>query len=99
VSPSNPAYTARELASQIEDSGSSVLFTVPELLPLVLEAAKACHVHPSKIYLLGRAGVERTKTIRDLYDNPSLVPRVVWTKRDLKRDPAYLCYSSGTTGP
>ncbi|KAI1278960.1 hypothetical protein F5Y07DRAFT_397463 [Xylaria sp. FL0933] len=104
VTPANAMYSAGELEHQLKSSGSKALFTCPSLLENALKAARASGIPEDKIFLLdipGQARDQRFKTIDDLITEgrslPSLEP-LRWTKGQGARQPAYLCYSSGTSG-
>lgn len=48
----NPGFTSRELAYQLQNSGSSFLFVAPAQLEIAREAAKTAGLSPDKIYVL-----------------------------------------------
>ncbi|KAI0808848.1 hypothetical protein GGR55DRAFT_187993 [Xylaria sp. FL0064] len=104
VTPANAMYSAGELEHQLKSSGSKALFTCPSLLDSALKAAQASGIPEDKVFLLdipGQARDPQFKTIEDLITEgrslPSLEP-LRWTKGQGARQPAYLCYSSGTSG-
>ena len=89
----NSLYTADELASQLRDSGATVLITVSAFLDRAEAAVKAEGVRVSEIVVLdgapGHAG------LADLLAADAAPPDVVI---DPATDLAVLPYSSGTTG-
>ncbi|KAI1350627.1 hypothetical protein F5Y01DRAFT_147180 [Xylaria sp. FL0043] len=104
VTPANAMYSAGELEHQLKSSGSKALFTCPSLLDNALKAARASGIPEDKIFLLdipGQARDPRFKTINDLITEGRSLPPLEplrWTKGQGARQPAYLCYSSGTSG-
>ncbi|RSH86366.1 uncharacterized protein EHS24_004615 [Apiotrichum porosum] len=103
VSPANVAYSPEELAHQINNSGASVVFIQPALLPL-LDKARAHIKHkidPAHVILLratqdkelAAAGI---KTIYEVYGTPAAEAEHFDGSDSLET--AWLCYSSGTTG-
>lgn len=110
VAPVNVAFIASELAYQLKDSGSRALFTCPSKLDTALEAAKLAGIPESKVFLIPVPGDEappgtetrRVLTLEDLIIKGrqlSPLPRQKWSSGQGRRQAAYLCYSSGTSGP
>ncbi|RAL03398.1 acyl--CoA ligase [Aspergillus ibericus CBS 121593] len=99
VSPSNPAYTADELAFQLKNSGAKILITQLPLLPVATAAAKEAGIPEDHIILVGdqRDPQARTKHFTSVR-NISGATRFRKTKIDPSRDLSFLVYSSGTTG-
>jgi 4-coumarate--CoA ligase len=99
VTLANPSYTASELAYQLNDAGASHLVTSIDLLPNALEAAKEAGIPTSNIYLMSddRPAPHSLKFITSL-NSSKPAPKITFTTDELKSKPAYLCYSSGTTG-
>jgi acyl-CoA synthetase (AMP-forming)/AMP-acid ligase II len=96
VSPANPAYTVRELAHHLRDSGARILVAQKHLLKPALAAAKEAGIEKGNVILISE---EREGGIRHFKD--VLVEGGKEGDResiDAKRDLAYLVYSSGTTG-
>jgi acyl-CoA synthetase (AMP-forming)/AMP-acid ligase II len=87
----NPLYTAGELAHQLEDSGASILLTVPPFLDTAREAAREAGV--DDVAVVGEA--EGATPFSDLLADPADAPEV---EIDPAEDIAVLPYSSGTTG-
>lgn len=110
MSPANAAYTAEEVAYQIKDSGAKCIWTCLPLLQTTLQAAEKVGLPKNKVFLLDMpqeflgsakapAGfgtfedfVEKGKKLRQLEE-------LKWKKGDAKKKVAFLCYSSGTSGP
>ncbi len=88
VTGANPAYTERELTAQLDDSGASILVTVPQLVP----KARATRVR--EIIVLGEAtGATGVTPIAEvLAAGRPAVPL------DPDTAVALMPYSSGTTG-
>ncbi|KAJ1550640.1 hypothetical protein HK405_000131, partial [Cladochytrium tenue] len=108
VSPANPAYTVEELTYQLRDSGATYLFTTAELLDTALAAAQAAGIPAARTYLLETAlsaaqpaARRGLRTLRELGAGAgafSPLPLVAFSREELRERPAFLCYSSGTTG-
>ncbi|KAK0744381.1 hypothetical protein B0T21DRAFT_407489 [Apiosordaria backusii] len=110
ITPANVAFRASELAHQLKDSGARGLFVSPSGLNTALEAAKLAGIPESNIFLIpvpGDVAAPETDP-RRLLDVEDLVaagrqlpplPRTKWSKGQGRRQAAYLCYSSGTSGP
>ncbi|GMK54038.1 hypothetical protein CspeluHIS016_0106240 [Cutaneotrichosporon spelunceum] len=101
VSPANWAYSAKELAHQINDSGASFIFVAPALVP-TFDAARPLlrRAFPdSRVVLLAtpenQPAVKRYDIVSELYGAPGKPERFVGSQA---YDTAWLCYSSGTTG-
>ncbi|KAJ5232556.1 hypothetical protein N7468_005512 [Penicillium chermesinum] len=99
VSPANPAYTAKELAFQLKNSGAKVLATQLAVLPVATEAAKLAGISPDRIILMGdeRDPQARHKHFTSVR-NISGATRFRKAKVTPESDVAFLVYSSGTTG-
>lgn len=96
VSPANPAYTVRELAHHLRDSGARILVTQRNLLNPALAAAKEAGIEKRNVILIGEERGDGIRHFRDvLIEGGKEEDR---EKIDAKRDLAYLVYSSGTTG-
>ncbi|KAG0021034.1 putative fatty-acid--CoA ligase FadD10 [Podila clonocystis] len=99
----NSAYTADELAYQLQDSGASVIVTHPELLPIALEGARKVGLPASKIFLYGDKEVGGHRPYSALMppiDTPEsqLAPIVPLNGQAAVDTTCLICYSSGTTG-
>ncbi|KAJ2064661.1 hypothetical protein GGI17_000803 [Coemansia sp. S146] len=88
----NPAYTPRELSHQLSDSQAHVVITAAALHPLVAEAAES----DITILLADSNPVSEIPDTRSIFD--------LLSNRDFPRPdtvhlaPAFIPYSSGTTG-
>jgi acyl-CoA synthetase (AMP-forming)/AMP-acid ligase II len=109
VSPANAQYNASEIAHQLKDSKSSCLFTCLPLFQTALEAAALAGIPKERIYLIelskvltgGAANPPGFKTVSDLVESGKTAPKIEslkWSKGEGARRPAFLCYSSGTSG-
>ena len=93
----NPQYTSDELAYQLNDSKPKFIVTTPEMLETTLAATKDTSISNNCVFTY----VDRAKNHRfwkDLFLAPALAPRLSWTEEEIKGSPAYILYSSGTTG-
>lgn len=108
-SPANAAYNADELAYQLENSGSTAIFTVLPLLEIAVAAAKIVGIPKERVYLCempdAATGGAKTpsghKTVSQLTKEGASLPAIEapqWTKGQGARQTAFLCYSSGTSG-
>jgi acyl-CoA synthetase (AMP-forming)/AMP-acid ligase II len=103
-SPANAAYSVAELTHQLKTSSVKVLFTCVPLLQTALKAADAANVPRENIFILPMAfggssgsGI----TIDDLVAEGDALPELDalrWNRGQGARQPAFLCYSSGTSG-
>ncbi|EKD21135.1 uncharacterized protein L3040_000829 [Drepanopeziza brunnea f. sp. 'multigermtubi'] len=97
VSPANPAYSVKELAFQLRDSGAKALLTQASWLKTALEAAEVAGLPPSRILLMGdeeRPGIEHFQHLIASARSSQPAARTVSKPDDL----CFLVYSSGTTG-
>ncbi|KAJ5181664.1 hypothetical protein N7449_011811 [Penicillium cf. viridicatum] len=99
VSPASPRYTAEELASQLKDCSAAGIITQFSMLQVALQAAKVAGIPRERIILIGdvRDPETRVRHFTDICGGPNsgVQERPLVTP---KKDPAYLMYSSGTTG-
>ncbi|KAJ1330162.1 hypothetical protein BSLG_009692 [Batrachochytrium salamandrivorans] len=93
----NPSYTTEEVAYQLKDSGSSVLIVSPDLTDNACAAAKRVGIPADRIFVLAEHPIGSLRTFSSLLSELPL-PTITFTSDELKNTPAYLCYSSGTTG-
>ncbi|KAJ3113929.1 hypothetical protein HK100_001844 [Physocladia obscura] len=103
VSPANPTYNHSEFAFQLEDSGAKFIFVHPAVLSVALAAAKQVGIPESRIILFNDSSVSypgpARRTISQISsENTKAAPTVTFSRKDVMTKPAYLCYSSGTTG-
>ncbi len=105
ATPANAAFSAKELEHQLKSSGATGLFTSSPLLETALEAAKGAGIPREKVFVIPVPGFEGKKTpfptveelIKEGGELPELEP-LRWVKGQGARQPAFLCYSSGTSG-
>ncbi|KIW73503.1 hypothetical protein PV04_01616 [Phialophora macrospora] len=99
VSPANPAYSADELAFQLNNSGSKAIVTTTDFLSTALKAAKKSNIPEDRVILLGskRDPSHRAKHWTNIRKT-SGASRYRRRKMDPDKDLAFLVYSSGTTG-
>ena len=98
ASPANPAYTAKELAFQLQDSGAKALVTQKAHLDIACDAARQVGLPEDRIILMGEerdptAKFKHFTSIRNT-SGATRFRRTVSAPEDL----AFLVYSSGTTG-
>ncbi|KAF3010343.1 hypothetical protein E8E14_008306 [Neopestalotiopsis sp. 37M] len=104
ATPANAAYTDVELTHQLKSSGAQVLFTCVPLLDTALKAAKASGIPNDRIFIMPTVGNEEKvpfQNIEELIAEGSRLPELEslsWTEGQGARQPAFLCYSSGTSG-
>lgn len=104
VTPANAAYSAPELTHQLKSSGAKALFVGGPQLKIGLEAADAAGLPRDKIWLMGMPGFETADglvNVEDLIAEGAKAPeldKLMWTTGQGARQPAFLCYSSGTSG-
>ncbi|KAF2151567.1 acetyl-CoA synthetase-like protein [Myriangium duriaei CBS 260.36] len=106
VTPANAIYSAEELAHQLRTSGAKAIFTCVPLIDVALQAASVADIPLSNIYLLDIPGFkilagQQHPSLDDLILEggryPSLAP-LEFLPGQGARQPAFLCYSSGTSG-
>ncbi|EFX02406.1 phenylacetyl-ligase [Grosmannia clavigera kw1407] len=113
ATPANAAYSAAELQHQLVSSGTQAVFTCLPLLETALTATRAIGIPDENVFLLDfpaltpdaqQAAADVGKvhsTVDQLIDEGSALPRLEplrWTEGQGARQPAFLCYSSGTSG-
>ncbi|KAF5538971.1 cytochrome P450 monooxygenase 8B1 [Fusarium phyllophilum] len=104
VTPASSAHSASELEHQLRSSGAKALFTCAPLLSTALKAASAVGIPKKYIFLLPlpeTPSEESFQTIEDLIAEGKTLPPLelsAWVPGQGKRQVAYLCYSSGTSG-
>jgi acyl-CoA synthetase (AMP-forming)/AMP-acid ligase II len=108
-SPANAAYSVSELAFQLKSCRAKCIFTCISLLPTALEAANIANIPANKIFLCPVSEttsrksqpVKEMKTLEDLILRGRALPELElqrWIKDQGKRQTAFICYSSGTSG-
>lgn len=104
VAPASAAYSATELQHQLDSSNAKALFTCVPLLETALKAARAHGLPDDKIFVLEVPGFDKKTpyaTVDELIAEGKGLPELEplrWVKGQGARQPAYLCYSSGTSG-
>lgn len=99
----NPLYTAKELASQLRDSGAMFIITIGMFLPNALEAAQEVNAGGTsvkEIFVIGEidaayASNPMVKPFTDLLANDGMPPPIAFNPLE---DVLAMPYSSGTTG-
>ncbi|EJT49156.1 AMP binding protein [Trichosporon asahii var. asahii CBS 2479] len=103
ISPANAAYAAKEIAYQINNSDSKLLFIDPVLLPVYEEAQSQIEnkLDASRVVLLctpeQKPKGSKYRTIDEVIATSQPVPFATAKGNEI-HDTAWLCYSSGTTG-
>lgn len=103
ITPSNPAYTVRELAHQIKQTSSVLLIAHSSMLDTAIAAAEECGLPKNRIILIDD-GVKGFATISQIVarghelTDDDVGGRVVFTEDDIKKKAVLLPFSSGTTG-
>ncbi|KAG9206578.1 hypothetical protein G6514_003411 [Epicoccum nigrum] len=98
VSPANPAYSADELAYQLENAGARAVVTAKAFLATALAAARRAGISEDRVILLGE---ERDASFKvKHWTNIRKTSGALRYRRRKARpaDLAFLAYSSGTTG-
>jgi 4-coumarate--CoA ligase len=100
VSPANPAYTVRELAHHLRDSGSRVLVTQKHLLGVALKAAAEVGIERERVLLIGDEREEGFRHFEDVLvkGENGKEKGEERTRINCEKDLSFLVYSSGTTG-
>lgn len=84
VTTANPAYKPGELVYQIQDSGSSIILAVSELVDVAKEALRLSGLSPDALYLLpgaeGKIGTG-AKSYLELRGNEGFTPFVIQDKK------------------
>ncbi|KAL2670288.1 hypothetical protein Neosp_014755 [[Neocosmospora] mangrovei] len=106
VTPVNAASSAAELAHQLKSSGARALVTCASLAETAFTAARSACIPEENIFLFDMPGMETSsqlthRTIESLIKQGSNLPELDplrWSPGQGARQPAFLCYSSGTSG-
>ncbi|RSL82691.1 hypothetical protein CEP51_005000 [Fusarium floridanum] len=106
VTPVNAASSAAELANQLKSSGARALVTCAALAETALKAAQSACIPEENIFFFDIPGMEISsqltqRTIESLIKQGSNLPELDplrWVPGQGARQPAFLCYSSGTSG-
>lgn len=103
--PTSAGASAIDLEKQVVTSRSKVLFTCTALLPKAVQAAKAAGIPEHHVYLLdsgNKNGDASPKSVDDLVSEGMKEPpldSLRWEAGQGARQVAFLCFSSGTSGP
>lgn len=106
ATPANAAYSAEELQHQLVSSGAKGLVTCVPLLETALTAAKGAGISEEHVFIVDLPGLEgkhdkKFATVEQLISEGSRLPdldALKWVKGQGARQPAFLSYSSGTSG-
>ena len=98
VTPANPAYSADELAYQLENAGAKAVVTTKAFLGNALEAAGKVGIGADRVILLGEER-DASFTVKHWTNIRKTSGALRYRRRKAKpSDLAFLAYSSGTTG-
>ncbi|PHH80838.1 hypothetical protein CDD83_3660 [Cordyceps sp. RAO-2017] len=108
VTPANAAYSVAELEHQLRSSEAKAIFTCASLLDNALAVARTLGIPEDRVFLLPTPGAAAhsgraasVPTVDDLAaEGRGLAPveRPRWIRGQAARQPAFLSYSSGTSG-
>ncbi|KAJ3076855.1 hypothetical protein HDU98_011716 [Podochytrium sp. JEL0797] len=112
ISPANSNHGVAELAYQIKDSGAKFLFVHPKCEEVAIKVVERLGLSLDRVVFLGDEACDATggaiegqngwaaKTVSQLLEEGRRQKPVVvtFTQDEITEKPAYLCYSSGTTG-
>ncbi|KAI1869798.1 hypothetical protein JX265_002030 [Neoarthrinium moseri] len=104
ASPANAAYSEPELTHQLKSSGAQILFTCIPLLDIAVKSAEAAGIQKDRIFILPMVGDKKRvpfQSIEELISEGESLPELEalsWTEGQGARQPAFLCFSSGTSG-
>jgi acyl-CoA synthetase (AMP-forming)/AMP-acid ligase II len=104
ASPANAAYSVSELTHQLRATNAKALFTCIPLLSVALEAAAAADISKDHIFILdmpnetNNSAFVALSTLIDEGRHLPPLPPLLWVKEQGKRQVAYICFSSGTSG-
>eukprot|EP00842_Homolaphlyctis_polyrhiza_P006392 jgi/Hompol1/6754/HPOL_002337-RA len=97
ITTANSTYTVDELAYQLKDANASVLVVGHENIVIGKAAAEIAGIPSNRIFVINPEDIDGVQNVYDIYAAESL-PKVELTEQELAEMPAYLTYSSGTTG-
>lgn len=98
MSPANPAYSVDEFKYQIVDSGAKGMAVHSACLPVALAAAKLASFPSARILVFGEDSTNQHDLDHITSMTSVVTPGMTRTSLDSASDPAFLVYSSGTTG-
>eukprot|EP00929_Paragymnodinium_shiwhaense_P106813 TRINITY_DN72554_c0_g1_i1.p1 TRINITY_DN72554_c0_g1~~TRINITY_DN72554_c0_g1_i1.p1 ORF type:complete len:545 (+),score=143.90 TRINITY_DN72554_c0_g1_i1:69-1703(+) len=88
----NPAYTAHEVAIQLDNAGAIYMIAESSFLPRVAEAQKTYKL--KEVFVFGEKAVDGCRTLASLQTDAPVTRHPLSTREDVVVIP----YSSGTTG-
>lgn len=96
----NPIYTAYEVQRQLSMSNAKSVVTLPEIVPVVLEALKLAKLNIPIIVVKSNEGPapEGTVLFNELSEDANIDKSCLKKVRRSPNDVCFLPYSSGTTG-
>ena len=105
-SPANPAYTVKELQTQLTACGAKTIFTCVPLLETAMQAAKSAGIARERVFLCevpgdGQRAEDGFKTLDQLIEEGKSLPEIEiprWRNGQGASQTAFLVFSSGTTG-
>jgi len=98
LTPANPAYTAKELHYQLEQTKAKIVIASEETLAVALEAAKLAGIPKSNVLVFGNREVNGTQPYTNVLMADYEMEAVEYSYEEACNTIAYLCFSSGTTG-
>ncbi|KAJ5825438.1 hypothetical protein N7474_002576 [Penicillium riverlandense] len=101
VSPSNAAYTRQEVYHQLQTTGAKYLMAHSSLVEVATDAAKGTSVQKIIIQAANPSiqDSRTTPTIEDMMTQKPTRDLITISTALLDQRPAFICFSSGTTGP
>eukprot|EP00842_Homolaphlyctis_polyrhiza_P005642 jgi/Hompol1/6079/HPOL_002211-RA len=97
ITTANNSYTVEELVYQLKDSSATTLVVAKDCLANGKAAAEQAGIAADRVFVLARDAVDGVQSVFDLFSEKEFT-RVEFTADELVNQPAYLTYSSGTTG-
>lgn len=98
ISPANAAYTAEELAYQLQQAKAKYLVTSEENLEIALNAAQQVGLPKKNMFLFGQNTINGVAPYTRAILADEECPAEEYDFEEAKSTTAYLCFSSGTTG-
>lgn len=99
VTPANPLFTVQELKKQLVMSKTKYVIAHSLNLDTVLEAAKLSNIPIENVWSIFDDPKKRVKSWKEiLLQDGKEAGSVSFSFEESKSTPAYICFSSGTTG-